>query len=84
MPMKEFQVSIANKTELNNCYLPFIKNGGLFIATNESCQFRELVQVTLRLFDQAEWITWQSKVVFINPSYANGIFPTGIGIALTE
>lgn len=84
MPLKHFDVTVTNKIDLDNNYLPFIKNGGLFIATNESCQLRELVQVILRLFDHAEPITWQSKINFINPPFANSRFPTGIGVALTE
>jgi type IV pilus assembly protein PilZ len=84
MPIKQFDIMVSNKSQLDNCYLPFVKNGGLFIATNDSCQLREVVQINLQLYEQTEPITWQEKVVFVNPPYASGKFPTGIGVSVPE
>jgi type IV pilus assembly protein PilZ len=57
-------LTIKDKSVLYAAYMPFIKNGGLFIPTNKSYKLGDEVFMLLNLMDEAEkipvavaWIT---------------------------
>ncbi len=61
-------------------YLPFLKNGGLFVATEKTYKLGEEVFVLLTLFDDSDKIPVAGKVAWINPKGTSGNRPAGIGI----
>lgn len=76
----QFEVHIKSAAELADYYLPFIKGGGLFIATNEKIGLNEPVTVNLQLFDDNEILFAHGHAVLINPSYSLDKLPIGIGV----
>lgn len=71
---------IKNQLELNLSYMPFIKNGGLFIPTSKIFHIGDKIFVNLQLPEQNATHRVEGKVVWITPKNAlYQIFP-GIGI----
>jgi len=71
---------IKNQLELNLSYMPFIKDGGLFIPTPQSFSIGDKISVNLQLPGQKERHLIEGKIVWITPKNAlYQIFP-GIGI----
>ena len=76
-------VVIKNQNELNCSYLPFIKDGGLFIPTSELFQLGDDVILNLQIPGYTESMKIEGKVVWITPG--NSLYQTyhGIGIQFT-
>lgn len=77
-------VSIADKESLFRAYMPFIKNGGIFIPTNKPYNLGDEVFVVLTLMDDPERIPVAGKVVWVTPARAQGGKTPGIGVQFTE
>jgi Tfp pilus assembly protein PilZ len=60
-------LTIKDKSVLYAAYMPFIKNGGLFIPTNKSYRLGDEVFMLLNLMDEAEKIPVAGKVAWITP-----------------
>ena len=73
-------VVISDKTVLNESYMPFVKNGGLFIPTKKTYSLGNEVFVLLTLMDEREKIPFAGRVVWITPKGAQGNRPAGIGV----
>lgn len=73
-------VELENKQALFAAYMPFIKNGGLFISTREAYALGEEVFALLNLQEQQEKLPVAGKVVWITPRHAQGKRYPGIGI----
>jgi len=71
---------ITNPAELNASYMPFIKDGGLFIPTNKIFSIGDHVVIELRLPDKNDPIIIAGKVVWINPKNALHHSLAGIGV----
>lgn len=71
---------IKDVQSLYMSYLPFLKNGGLFVTTEKNYKLGEEVFVLLTLFDDSDKIPVAGKVAWINPKGAPGNRPAGIGI----
>jgi len=65
-------------------FMPFIKNGGLFIPTNKSYKLGDEVFMLLNLMDEPEKIPVAGKVVWITPKGAQGSRAAGIGVQFNE
>ncbi|OMH32662.1 PilZ domain-containing protein [Motiliproteus sp. MSK22-1] len=76
-------LTIKSKDELYRSYMPFIKNGGLFVTTQRSYQMGEEVFMLLDLMDEPDKIPVTGKVVWVTPRGAQGGNQTGIGIQLS-
>ena len=77
-------LTIKDKAVLYAAYMPYVKNGGLFIPTNKSYTIGDEVFVLLNLMDEPEKIPVAGKVVWITPKGAQGNRSAGIGIQFTE
>ncbi|MCK9503598.1 MAG: PilZ domain-containing protein [Porticoccaceae bacterium] len=73
-------VSIKDIGELYQCYMPFVTNGGLFIATNRQFLLEDEVFVVLELLDEPEKFPLTGKVVWITPAGVVTNRKQGIGI----
>ena len=58
-------LTIKDKSVLYAAYMPFIRNGGLFIPTNKSYKLGDEVFMLLNLMDEPEKIPVAGKVVWI-------------------
>lgn len=76
--------SFNDETSLYNCYMPFLKNGGLFIQTDKSYKIGDEVFVLLMLMNDGGKIPVAGKVVWINPKGTQGNRPAGIGVHFGE
>src|SRR5690554_390431 len=71
---------IKDKAVLYAAYMPFIKNGGLFIPTTKTYQLGDEVFLLLNLMDEPEKIPVAAKVVWVTPRGAQGNRAAGIGV----
>ncbi len=76
--------TIRNKNALYAAYMPFIKNGGLFIPTNKVHKLGEEVTLLLSMASEMLNLTIIGRVVWITPNGASGKRPVGIGIQFSE
>lgn len=73
-------VVITDKASLHQSYMPFVKNGGLFIPTKKTYSLGNEVFVLLTLLDESEKIPFSGRVVWITPKGAQGNRLTGVGV----
>ncbi|MCK5717725.1 MAG: PilZ domain-containing protein [Thiomargarita sp.] len=76
-------LKIKNLQRLYATYLPFIKDGGLFIETEKPYKLGDDVFVTLSLLEDGATYPIAAKVVWINFEGAQGGRPQGIGVSLS-
>ncbi|CBL46920.1 Type IV fimbrial biogenesis protein, involved in pilus assembly [gamma proteobacterium HdN1] len=73
-------LTIKDKAVLYAAYMPFVKNGGLFIPTNKPYKLGEEVFLLLNLMEETEKIPVAGKIVWVTPRGAQGNRPAGIGV----
>ncbi len=71
---------IKDKEILYKSYLPFLKNGGLFVPTEKKYKLGDEVFMLVTLMEDKEKIPVAGNVVWINPKGAQGNRPAGIGV----
>lgn len=69
-----------SKPELYAAYMPFIKDGALFIATNREFNLGENVGLILTLMEEPEKYTIVGKVIWLTPVGAQAGMRAGIGV----
>jgi type IV pilus assembly protein PilZ len=77
-------LNIKDKSALYVSYMPFIKNGGLFIPTNKAYKLSDEVFILLTLMDSAERLPVAGKVVWLTPAGAQGKRAQGIGVQFSS
>lgn len=77
-------LSIKDKVVLHNLYMPFIKNGGLFIANRTEYELGDDVFILLTLMDEAEKIPVAGKVIWIAKNGVKQPHASGVGIQFTD
>jgi type IV pilus assembly protein PilZ len=73
-------LTIKDKSALYMAYMPFLKNGGLFIPTGTHYQLGDEVFILLNLGPEGEKIPVAGRVVWVTPKHAQGRRATGIGV----
>ncbi len=77
-------LSIKDKNALYAAYMPFVKNGGLFIPTSRKYKLGEEVFMLLNLLKGNEKIPVAGRVVWITPPGAQGQKHAGVGIQFNQ
>ncbi|HBP1028008.1 TPA: pilus assembly protein PilZ [Pseudomonas aeruginosa] len=82
-------LTIKDKSVLYAAYMPFIRNGGLFIPavhspTNKNYKLGDEVFMLLNLMEEPEKIPVAGKVVWITPKGAQGNRAAGIGVQFND
>lgn len=77
-------LAIKDKSALYGAYMPFIKNGGLFIPTSKSYRLGDEVFILLTLMDGSDRIPVAGKIVWVTPRGAHGRRAAGIGVQFSE
>ena len=77
-------LAIKDKGSLYAAYMPFVKNGGLFIPTKKNYHLGDEVFMLLTLMDDKERIPVAGKVVWVTPQGAQGNRTPGIGVQFSE
>lgn len=65
-------------------FMPFVKNGGLFIPTSKQYLIGDEMFLLLRLMDEPERIPVAGKVIWVTPSGAEGNRAIGVGIQFSD
>ena len=73
-------LTIKDKSALYAAYMPFVKNGGLFIPTNKTYQLGDEVFMLLTLMEETEKLPVAGKIVWVTPTGAHGARIAGIGV----
>lgn len=77
-------LAIKDKSSLYAAYMPFVKNGGLFIPTNKKYALGDEVFMLLTLMDETEKLPVAGKIVWITPTGAEGGRIAGIGVQFSN
>jgi type IV pilus assembly protein PilZ len=73
-------LAIKEKAALYAAYMPFLKNGGMFVPTNKPYKIGDEVYLILSLMDDANKYPIAGKVAWITPAGANNSKAQGIGV----
>jgi type IV pilus assembly protein PilZ len=77
-------LTIKDKSALYAAYMPFVKNGGLFIPTNKNYKLGDEVFMLLTLMDEKEKLPVAGKIVWITPKGSQGNRAAGIGVQFSD
>jgi type IV pilus assembly protein PilZ len=73
-------LSIKERTALYAAYMPFLKNGGIFVPTTRPHQMGEQVYMLLSLMEGPVKIPLSGTVIWVTPAGAQGSRQQGIGV----
>lgn len=73
-------LAIKEKAALYAAYMPFLKNGGIFVPTNKPYQMGDDIYLILSLMDDNAKYPVAGKVVWLTPAGANNNKAQGIGV----
>lgn len=73
-------LSIKEKSALYSAYLPFFKNGGLFVPTPHSYNIGDEIFLVLDLMDDPEKYPIAGTVAWVTPAGANQGKVQGVGV----
>lgn len=73
-------LAIREKAALYSAYMPFLKNGGIFVPTNKSYRLGEEIYLILTLLDDPNKYPIAGKVSWITPAGAGNNKSQGIGV----
>lgn len=76
-------VAIRDKNALFQAFMPFLKNGGLFIATEKPFELGDEVFLLVTLMDEPQRYPVTGRVVWLTPKTSIGARPAGIGVQFT-
>ncbi|MEY4718777.1 MAG: hypothetical protein RL563_1395 [Pseudomonadota bacterium] len=77
-------LSIKDKNALYAAYMPFVKNGGLFIPTKREYEMGEEVFMLLNLMEETERLPIAGKIIWKTPVGAEGYRAAGIGVQFSD
>ncbi len=77
-------LGIKDKAALYNAYMPFIRQGGIFVPTARRYFLGDEVFLLLTLPDSSERLPVAGKVVWVTPTGAQGNRAAGIGVQFAD
>lgn len=82
MPNRPSVLSLAikEKAALFTAYMPFLKNGGIFVPTNKSYKLGDEIYLILTLLDDPNKFPIAGKVAWVTPAGAGNNKSQGIGV----
>ena len=81
---KMITIEIKDKDSLHSIYMPFITNGGLFIADHTEYDLGDEVFIHLDLMDESEKIRIEGKVIWVANEGVKSPHKPGGGIQFSE
>lgn len=82
--MEEIPLDFMDIKELYRCYMPFLKQGGLFVRTAKAYKMGQSLALNVTLPDALEPILVTGKVAWITPHGAQNASPAGVGVAFID
>ena len=77
-------LTIKDKSALYLAYMPFVRNGGLFIPTDGGYSLGDEVFMLLNLMGEEEKIPVAGSVIWLTPKGAQGKRMAGIGVQFSD
>jgi type IV pilus assembly protein PilZ len=77
-------LTIRDKSALYASYMPFVKNGGLFIPTTKSYKLGDEVFMLLTLMEDKERLPIAGRIIWVTPRGAQGNRSAGIGVQFSD
>ncbi|MCG2584710.1 PilZ domain-containing protein [Massilia sp. TS11] len=77
-------LAIKEKAALYAAYMPYLKNGGIFVPTQKPYKLGDEIYLILALMDDPNKYPIAGKVVWITPAGANNNKAQGIGVHFPE
>ena len=77
-------LAIKDRNVLYGAYMPFIRNGGLFVPTADEHELGDEVFLLLRLMDEPTPIPVAGRVVWITPQGTENQRVAGIGVEFSD
>ncbi len=77
-------LTIKDKVVLYNAYMPFVKNGGIFVPNKTDYEVGDEVFMLLNLMDESEKIPIAGKVIWVAKKGVKSPHTPGVGIQFTE
>ncbi|HJN50008.1 MAG: PilZ domain-containing protein [Pseudomonadales bacterium] len=77
-------MTIKDKAVLFSMYMPFVKNGGLFLSNKVEYTLGEEVFILLNLMDETEKIPLAGKVIWVAKKGVKSPHTAGVGIQFTD
>lgn len=82
--MENITLEFISDRDLYQSYMPFMKNGGLFVRTTEQFELGTDINLSVTLPDSLEASQIKGKVAWITPIGAQNGTPAGIGVCFVE
>jgi type IV pilus assembly protein PilZ len=76
--------AIKDRNALYQSYMPFVKQGGLFIPTTKRYQLGDEIFLLLQIMDEVDRIPVAGRVVWVTPAGAEGNRTVGVGVQFSE
>lgn len=76
--------AIKDKTALYASFMPFVRNGGLFIPTTKRYQLGDEIFLLLQLMEEPDRIPVAGKVIWVTPPGAEGNRAVGVGVQFSD
>ncbi|MBT6042936.1 MAG: pilus assembly protein PilZ [Gammaproteobacteria bacterium] len=79
-----FPLHISDVHILENIYMPYIKNGGLFVPADTDAAIGDQVFLMITLFDHATKIAIDATVIWITPKHTQENKVQGFGVSFND
>ena len=73
-------LNINSKSALYAAYMPFLRNGGIFVSTTRSYRLGDEIFMLLSLMDDPRKLPVAGSVVWVTPAMAQNSKTQGIGV----
>lgn len=81
---KIIHLKLDNKEALYQAYMPFVKQGGLFIRTDKPFALNDEIMAVVTLPEQPQPLAVAAHVIWITPPGAQNNQPAGIGVQISQ
>lgn len=77
-------LAVKDKAQLYGAYMPYLKQGGIFVPTVKRYFLGDEVFLLLTLPESSERLPVAGKVIWVTPPGAQGNRPAGIGVQFSD
>jgi len=77
-------LTVRNKASLYAAYIPWLRNGGIFLPVGKTAQLGDQILLILTLMDDPAKIPVVAQVAWITPPNAHGNRPAGLGVQFPD
>ncbi len=81
--MGQLSMAISDKAALHACYMPFIKDGAIFVPTTERFGLHHDVVLQLRLVEEGKKLVISGRVIWISTGMGQRGTSPGVGLQFT-